>query len=251
MYNFRIRIASLILGVRSTAAPDAAPSADMRRTWRTLRSDLGFMALLVGVLVALIVTTPATFLIVRPFHSDSPLLAVLAVALIGLAAVICKLMTLVLPEFRLWLDVLTIGLLAVEWFSNYAHGLDLFGGAELGSTFGAIRAAGYGNVAALIYASIPPVFLFAFLTMAVARARRLLYNIDALEMQRKLQPVREALQLAALVRTELAQLGMSDATVLALPDASAPHTCVKCGAPVASPQQRSASARWGCEACKN
>jgi hypothetical protein len=172
----------------------AHPSAplNVRAAGRVLRGDPGFVVLVGGIGLALAVSTPATFLVVQPFHHDNLVLAVLAVLLIGCAAVTCKMVTLILPEFTRVLDVLTIALLAVEWFSNYAHGLDLFSTAVLGSTFGSIRAAGFGPVAALIYASIPPLFLFAFLHMAVTRAKRLLFDLAAVEMQRKLAPVREA-----------------------------------------------------------
>lgn len=240
-------------------------SLNVRAATRVLRHDLGFVVLGCGIVIALAVSTPATFLVVEPFHHDNLVLAILSCLLIGFAAVVCKLTTLILPEFTRRLDLLTIALLTVEWFSNYAHGLDLFTTAALGSTFGSIRAAGFGPVAALIYASIPPLFLFAFLHMAVTRARRLLYNLTAIEMQQKLAPVREAMQLVSLMQQELQQIGrgmqppaLPDATY-ARPDAPeqvqyAPpvpsYACMKCGAYVAGAAQRAASKRWGCAQCK-
>jgi hypothetical protein len=104
--------------------------------------------------------------------------------------------------------------------------------------------------------------LFAFLHMAVARARRLLYDLDTLHVQRKLALVREAMQFVVLMQQELAQIGLHDMQPPALPTASylhpaeveqvqyaAPvqvqlHRCLWCGAPVDSPKQHAASKRW-------
>jgi hypothetical protein len=49
--------------------------------------------------LALSVSAPATFLVVQPFHRDDLVFAILAVLLIGFAAVVCRLMTLILREF--------------------------------------------------------------------------------------------------------------------------------------------------------
>jgi hypothetical protein len=198
---------------------------DTRAAWRVLSHDVGFMALMIGVIVAWLVSTPATYATVQPFHSDFIVFGLLMIVLIEFAAVVCKLITLVVPEFSLWLNTLVVVLLCLAGFANYAHGRDLFMQAPLGTTFGELRTAGYGDLAAVVYSGLVPVFLFTFLSLATARAKRLLYHLDELEVERRIAPVRDAVRTVVLMQHELIALGAVERpalTAAVLPAPAAP-----------------------------
>lgn len=123
-------------------------------------------------LAFLIVSVPATYAIVAPFHSGWLLTVAMLLAL-EVGAVGCKLAGLAVPAWSKGLNLLTILLLLLTTIANYAAGSDALAIAELPPTLAEWKADGWGWAFATIYAGIVPLFLFVFLSLAVQRVVQL------------------------------------------------------------------------------
>jgi hypothetical protein len=123
-------------------------------------------------LAFLIVSVPATYAIVAPFHNGWLLTVAMLLAL-EVGAVGCKLAGLAVPAWAKWLNLLTIMLLLLTTIANYAAGSDALASAKLPPTLAEWKAEGWGWVFATIYAGIVPLFLFVFLSLATKRVAQL------------------------------------------------------------------------------
>lgn len=129
-------------------------------------------------LAFLIVSVPATYAIVAPFHSGWLLTVAMLLAL-EVGAVGCKLAGLAVPSWSKGLNGLTILLLLLTTIANYAAGSDALATAKLPPTLAEWKAEGWGWAFATIYAGIVPLFLFVFLSLAVKRVTQLRINPGA------------------------------------------------------------------------
>jgi len=138
----------------------------MRRDW-----PLWFFAVAAG--ASLLVSLPATSAAMQLTHGGGWWVAAVAVFEIG--AVGLELMTLAVPQWRGRLLVGTVALLTLTTGANYAAGADALAAAPLpaGSTYAAVRAAGWGGALALGLSALFPALLFAFLLGLTARWRML------------------------------------------------------------------------------
>jgi hypothetical protein len=127
--------------------------------------------------ILLLVSMPATYAVVAPFHSAGDYfgigLALGTLLAFEIGAVGCKLVTLAIPQWSGRMNLLTILLLGLTTLANYWHGVDLFQQAQLAPSLAAVRDAGYGGLAASIYAAVIPLLLFVFLSATVARVKQL------------------------------------------------------------------------------
>jgi hypothetical protein len=123
-------------------------------------------------LAFLIVSIPATYAIVAPFHNGWVLTVAMLLAL-EVGAVGCKLAGLAVPSWSKGLNLLTIMLLLLTTIANYAAGSDALAVAKLPPTLASWKAEGWGWAFATIYAGIVPLFLFVFLSLAVRRVVQL------------------------------------------------------------------------------
>ena len=120
----------------------------------------------------LIVSVPATYAIVAPFHSGWVLTVAMLLAL-EVGAVGCKLAGLAVPRWSNWLNLLTVIMLLLTTVANYAAGSDALEVAKLPPTLASWKAAGAGWVFATIYAGLVPLFLYVFLSLVVKRVVQL------------------------------------------------------------------------------
>lgn len=138
----------------------------MRRDW-----PLWFFG--VAALLSLAVSLPATSAAMQLTHGWGWWLAAVLVFEVG--AVGLELMTLAVPQWRGRLLCGTVALLTLTTGANYAAGADALASATLpaGSTYAAVRAAGWGGALALGLSALFPALLFTFLLGLTARWRML------------------------------------------------------------------------------
>lgn len=122
-------------------------------------------------LACLLVSLPATLEAMQLFHGSY--IGIAATFVFEIGAVGSELATLAIPQWRKRLLLLTMLLLVLTTGGNYALGVDHFGSAALanGTTYAAIRSAGYGGLLAIMSSAIFPALLFVFLTAFTARFR--------------------------------------------------------------------------------
>jgi 5-methylcytosine-specific restriction endonuclease McrA len=106
---------------------------------------------------------------------------------------------------------MTFFLLFVTSVSNYITGRDLFLSADLGPTFEAIKDAGWGGLATIVYAGTIPTLLYVFLSMAVQRAEDITRSYRQSESLRAVAPIREAVDTFMSIRGALSSLPTFDA----------------------------------------
>lgn len=178
-------------------------------------------------LLLLLVSMPATYAMVAPFHAGNGDRAGIVLALATLlafevGAVGCKLVTLAIPTWNGRMNVLTIILLLLTTIANYANGYDLFASATLNPTLASIRAAGYGWLVATVYSATVPILLFVFLSATVARAKHLHASTPAGTPTATLTARRDEALISALNALAARLSGDSAAPAPALPPASIP-----------------------------
>lgn len=207
-----------------------------------LKRDLYFWFFATGALLALVVSAPATYAIVSPFHSSGDRwgigLSVAFVLLLELGAIGAKI------SGVNWLCVL---LLIFTIFANFAAGNDHLSRASLPPTLEAWRSAGFGWVMVLIYAANVPALLYTFLHFAVKRARQILafgrggdsVTLEVRALAREVRALADSQALASMAR-EAPEV---------FPAATRAYVCPHCGASL-SQSQYGAMVRYGrCSAC--
>ena len=142
-----------------------------------MRRDPAQLFFAVCGLLTLVVSLPATFALLRPFHDtgDWPgvMLAGFATAVFEIGAVGAKLITLVVPQWNKRLTALTVTLLILTTIGNWLAGVELFRVAHLPPTLAEWREAGAGPYLAGIAAALFPSLLFVWLTALTARVKHL------------------------------------------------------------------------------
>lgn len=219
----------------------------------------------------LLVSMPATYAVVAPFHSSGDWLGIgLALATLlafEVGAIGCKLVTLAIPKWGLRMNLLTIVLLSLTTVANYSHGYDLFSQASLAPTLATIRNAGYAPLVASVYSATIPILLFVFLSATVARVKQLQISSSH---EPSLAEQRDRAILAALdVLSERLAVEASPSVALASPIPASPskpvvalplasseevasYQCPHCARPLAKPGLVGLAKRYGyCKACKD
>lgn len=144
--------------------------------WRVVWRDIASWFFGVAALLTLIVSLPATYAVLEPFHNSGQagtLLALFAVMVFEIGAVGAKLITLAVPQWSKRLNVLTLVLLVLTTLANFAHGLDLFSRADLAPSLDAVRRSGGATWAAIGAAALFPALLYTWLASLVARCKML------------------------------------------------------------------------------
>lgn len=205
----------------------------------------------IGASLALLVSAPATFAVVAPFHGGATsfglVLSVALVVLLEAGAVGAKISG---------VNWLCIALLVGTVFANYASGNDYFKVAALPPTLASWRLAGAGWLMVLIYAASVPVLLYTFLGFAIARYKELSAPdepAEAITIVRTLQREIDALTTAA----QLNQLALPRVEPQrAFPEPRAVedvvrYVCPHCGAALRNQQAHASAVGKGyCLECK-
>lgn len=178
--------------------------------YKAVMRDPGFIVLMLGVTLFCIVSSPATYSAVEPFHHNNWVFAAAYFAALEFGAIACKLLTVALPSFKGRLSLMTFFLLFVTSVSNYITGRDLFLSADLGPTFEAIKDAGWGGLATIVYAGTIPALLYVFLSMAAQRAEDLTRSYRQSETNKAVAPIREAVLTFREIRAALAGIDTVD-----------------------------------------
>jgi hypothetical protein len=143
-----------------------------------LRNDPPLVLFGLTIVLLVVVSAPATYGVISQFHGSGSWFGVfLSVALLvalEVSAVGCKLSVALVPQWRWWLNSLTVVLLLLTTVANYAVGYDYFITAtDPGPTLTAWKAAGYAPLLAWIFAGLVPTLLFVFLTLFTERVKTL------------------------------------------------------------------------------
>lgn len=158
------------------------------------RSDWLFWFFVSTAGLCAIVSVPATFALVQPFHDSKTgagwLLAVAVLIVLEIGAIGCKVGSTTAPEWRGRLNALCIAFLVLTTAGNYMHGADLFARAtDLPPALSAVKTAQAGWALALLLAGLVPLLLFVFMTLAIARYKRLAQGTPSAPMQPSVPPV--------------------------------------------------------------
>jgi hypothetical protein len=143
-----------------------------------LRNDPPLVLFGLTVVLLVVVSAPATYSVISQFHGAGNwfgiLLSLAFLVSLEVSAVGCKLSVALVPQWRWWLNSLTVLLLLLTTVANYAVGYDYFVTAtDPGPTLTAWREAGYTPLLALVFAGLVPTLLFVFLTLFTARVKTL------------------------------------------------------------------------------
>jgi hypothetical protein len=204
-----------------------------------------------GASLALLVSAPATFAVVSPFHGGTTefglVLSVALVLLLEAGAVGAKISG---------VNWLCVALLVGTVFANYASGNDYFKASALPPTLRSWREAGYGWLMVLVYAASVPVLLYTFLSFAIARYKELgaatepTHALDVVRvLQREIDALHTAAQLNGLVLPRAPEQ-------IALPEPRAVDdvvrfVCPHCGAALRNQQAHASAVGKGyCPECK-
>lgn len=177
--------------------------------YKSVIKDPGFIVLMAGVALFCVVSSPATYKAVEPFHHNNWIFAAAYFAALEFGAIACKLLTVALPRFRGRLSLMTFFLLFVTSVSNYITGRDLFLTADLGPTFKVIKDWGWDELATLIYAGTIPTLLYIFLSMAAQRAEDLTRSFRQTESMKAVAPIQEAVNTFNGIRAALNGLAIT------------------------------------------